>query len=479
MAESDRSRSPPSQRNRSDARGPLPNGPLPGFPRWCGPMGAAVRHLNNMPRPQLNTPWMMQQSGPYAFGPRGMNTSTSPQWPSQPFPPVPPGTPLATLPYPRPPGISTSHYPSTPLCSPTQPCSPGTPSISPSQPRSAASPHGDIHSPSRVNEGFDLNASWQADKDHFDNQKANGLTFPRTIRQSAFTQRLDIEGCDTLTLPVAALLYQQANNNWLRKLAHGREVYLIPTGDIRSCGIHDGVADSASRKRHRFGQSISNYRARQDGKVLDKTANTKYAAQQIIQGWLPARTTDPESQQEITQLRNQLAQLKQQLGTSPAEPSASTGPSPTGPNPAGTAIGRALHGQPVNPPSSTPPAFDPSCLLSVPTTTNQCLLGHTPSTLAIRAYAKWLKELPISDSKRTVLNTNIEKMEKWWERQPSGAVDTVERVAVMMGIPVSLLGKNYDVLNLLRAMTAAISMTNLKAPQLRRKLNPICKPFIR
>ena len=29
----------------------------------------------------------------------------------------------------------------------------------------------------------------------------------------------------------------------------------------------------------------------------------------------------------------------------------------------------------------------------------------------------------------------------------------------MMGIPVSLLGKNYEVLNLLRAMTAAINMT--------------------
>ena len=43
---------------------------------------------------------------------------------------------------------------------------------------------------------------------------------------------------------------------------------------------------------------------------------------------------------------------------------------------------------------------------------------------------------------------------------PSEALETVERVAVMMGIPVSLLGKNYDVLNLLRAMTAAISLTN-------------------
>ena len=40
----------------------------------------------------------------------------------------------------------------------------------------------------------------------------------------------------------------------------------------------------------------------------------------------------------------------------------------------------------------------------------------------------------------------------------------------MMGIPVCLLGKNYVVLNLLRAMTAAISLTNWLAPWLRRKL---------
>ena len=39
-----------------------------------------------------------------------------------------------------------------------------------------------------------------------------------------------------------------------------------------------------------------------------------------------------------------------------------------------------------------------------------------------------------------------------------------------MGIPVSLLGKNYDALNLLRAMTAAISLTSWLAPRLRRKL---------
>ena len=56
---------------------------------------------------------------------------------------------------------------------------------------------------------------------------------------------------------------------------------------------------------------------------------------------------------------------------------------------------------------------------------------------------------------------NIAKTEEWWENQPSEAIDTVTRVAVVMGIPViTLLGKNYDVLNLLKTMTAAISLTN-------------------
>jgi len=120
--------------------------------------------------------------------------------------------------------------------------------------------------------GFDLNPHWQDDKDHkdhYDNQKINGLTFPRSIRQSAFTQKLDIEGCDPLKLPVAALLYQQANNFWLRKLAHGRELYLIPTGDtaavvfmtelltqLRNKGVDlDKVSSSRGQTRRKaFGQ---------------------------------------------------------------------------------------------------------------------------------------------------------------------------------------------------------------------------------
>jgi len=83
-----------------------------------------------------------------------------------------------------------------------------------------------------------------------------------------------------------------------------------------------------------------------------------------------------------------------------------------------------------------------------------------PPTLAGRAFSKWLKDLPLSEPKRKVLMDNIAKTEEWWENQPSEAIDTVTRVAVMMGIPVTLLGKNYDALNLLKTMTAAISLTN-------------------
>ena len=97
--------------------------------------------------------------------------------------------------------------------------------------------------------GFDLNEHWQSDKDYYDNQKINGLTLSRTIRSSAFTQKLDIEGCDPLSLPLAALLYQQANNNWIRKLASGREMYLIPIH--RVTGIYDGTSQAVPNQRYR------------------------------------------------------------------------------------------------------------------------------------------------------------------------------------------------------------------------------------
>jgi hypothetical protein len=79
-----------------------------------------------------------------------------------------------------------------------------------------------------------------------------------------------------------------------------------------------------------------------------------------------------------------------------------------------------------------------------------------PPGLAIRAFNKWLRDLPISEAQRTVLMTNIAKTETWWERQPAEALETVQ----MMGIPVGMLNKNFDASNLIKHLTAAISMTN-------------------
>ena len=160
-----------------------------------------------------------------------------------------------------------------------------------------------------------------------DNQKINGLTFPRSIRQSAFTQTLDVEGCDPLQLPVAALLYQQANNFWL----HGRELYLIPTGDIAAVVFMTALLTQLRNKGVDL-DKVSHCRARQDGKLLDKTNNTKYAAQQIadlIHSWVPTRTADPDTQHELTQLRSQLAQLRQRMGEDTGDPST---PTTTGPS---------------------------------------------------------------------------------------------------------------------------------------------------
>ena len=97
-------------------------------------------------------------------------------WPNPRFPPAPPSSPPPTLAYPFP------TPPSTPPCSPTLPCpptqaaSPSTPSIPSSQPRQAGTPY--TNSPGGHTYGFDPNPHWQEDKDHYDNQKINGLTFP-------------------------------------------------------------------------------------------------------------------------------------------------------------------------------------------------------------------------------------------------------------------------------------------------------------
>ena len=475
MAESDRSRSPVPGRNRADPGAPAQpvRQELPFFPRWCGPMQTAIWQSQRMSRPQsrpqFRPQFNMPQPGPY-FGNPSMSqisASQSGTWPNPRFPPAPPSSPPPTLAYQFP------SRPSTPPCSPTLPCpptqvaSPSTPSIPSSQPRQAGTPYmnspgGHTTADDSRTYGFDPNPHWQEDKDHYDNQKINGLTFPRCIRQSAFTQKLDIEGCDPLKLPVAALLYQQANNFWLRKLAHGREVYLIPTGDIAAVVFMTELLTQLRNKGVDM-DKVASCKARQDGKLLDKTNNTKYAAQQVadlIHGWVPTRTADPDTQHELTQLRSQLAQLRQQLGETTGEPSTPNTTGPSASSPASAPIHAALLRNSQSPAPPAPPGFDPSSLLVASTTVNPWIAQNKPPSLAVRAFNKRLKELNLSEPKKKVLYDNFAKMEEWWEKQPAEALDTIERVAATMGIPVNLMGKNYEALNLLRTMTAGISLTN-------------------
>ena len=240
-----------------------------------------------------------------------------------------------------PPSIPASQQSQPSHCSPTQPCPPTPPhNISPSR-TPTGSPAGSVlgsHSTPQSSTdariyGCDLNEHWQSDKDYYDNQKINGLTLPRTIRSSAFTQKLDIEGCDPLSLSLAALLYQQANNHWIRKLASGRDTYLIPTGDIASVVFMTELLKQFLTRGIDLDR-VAMTKARQDGKLMHKTSNTKYIAQviaQFMQSWIPVKATDPDSQHEITQLRQQVAQLRQRVGDTQSEADPPTSSTPAGP----------------------------------------------------------------------------------------------------------------------------------------------------
>ena len=107
MADSDRSRSPTSTRNRGDQRGQeTPARPgLPFFPRWVAPMQTMVWPSSQMPRPQYRPQCIPQVTG-FRPGPHMMHQSMGSMNPLQQntqsppcFPPTPPSIP-PTLPYP-------------------------------------------------------------------------------------------------------------------------------------------------------------------------------------------------------------------------------------------------------------------------------------------------------------------------------------------------------------------------------------------
>ena len=167
----------------------------------------------------------------------------------------------------------------------------------------------------------------------------------------------------------------------------------------------------------------------------------------------PGSRSDPDSQHEIIQLRRQVAELRQRVGdaSNSAEPPSSSNPS------APSAIPRSVQGTNAPP---APPAFGPQCLLTIPGSPSPWLTSHLPSTLRPATVTAWLNKLNLPQAQKNAIQSNLTKVEARWQNQPSSAVDTIQRVAIMSGVPIALLQKNFDAEQLLRVLTIAISMAN-------------------
>ena len=104
---------------------------------------------------------------------------------------------------------------------------------------------------------------------------------------------MGIEGCDPLALPLSAMLYATADHQSLRRLSHGRELYIIPTSDIASCIFMTKLNQALKRRGVDLHRASQTYCRDQLQQTLDRTTATQKAAEaiaQTIQKWIPLGT---------------------------------------------------------------------------------------------------------------------------------------------------------------------------------------------
>ena len=403
---------PATQPDRSPSRTPRrEHAPAPGasipVPQYRGPVSMATQHFHNRPY-GMSHPWTPPRLPTMTTMPTLPSSPTmpwnyvppSPQTFQQQFPPVPPACP------PPPPPLG----PTTPqrfITTSPKSTSPATPS-----------------SVSQIHKGYPVRPceippmpNWKPDVDYHDTGKANGIDFPATVRSSRFSQYKDIEGMDPLQIPLWKFLYQGLNNTWLRRIAHGRDVFVHPCDNI---GTTVFVAELVQQLKSRNVDldRLAAYRSRQQSTQLQQKEATQAMAREVaqhMQSWLPTSAApDPSSQQRILQLEAQLAELKAngKLQTE-STPSGST---PTAP------IFQALHGQ--APVAST---FSPSSLLVMPGAPNAWLEKNPVPSISQKAYSQWLRDLKLPQPKMDVLERNLEKALEWWNQQPDSANDSLQR----------------------------------------------------
>ena len=264
--------------------------------------------------------------------------------------------PLASTSHQFPPAPPTTRHPMFDPSAHTPP----RPTWTPRSPPSSASPSGH----NSVQHGYvgrpiDIPPveQWKPDVEFHDTNKVNGLDFPSKIRQSRFSSYKDIEGMDPLQVPLWKFLYQGVHNTWLRRIAYGRETFVIPFDNI---GTTVFIAELVSQLRSRNVDldKLATYKSRSAGHCVNQKEATQNMAKeiaQLLQSWLPSHPpADQASQQRILELEAEIAKMKSE--------SANSSPSTSTPTPPSTSpIGRALQGQ-----TAASATFDPAALLVSP-----------------------------------------------------------------------------------------------------------------
>ena len=169
---------------------------------------------------------------------------------------------------------------------------------------------------------------------------------------------------------------------------------------------------------------------------------------QIMQSWLPAPTApDPSSQQRVLDLEAQLAALKGQQPSDASTPgSAPTGSTTQAP------IVQALHGQQA--PAST---FSPQSMLTMRGSPLPWFESRMITSLTDTAYKKWISSLQLPQPKQDVLDKNLAKALEWWNKQPEGANDQIQRVLISFGLHPLKLAKHQNFELMAKVMTVVLT----------------------
>ena len=173
-----------------------------------------------------------------------------------------------------------------------------------------------------------------------------------------------------------------------------------------------------------------------------------------MQSWVPVKATDPDSQHEITQLRQQVAELRQQVGDTPNGTDPPSSSSPAAPFLHIYLPSSGLYQGASAPPA--PPAFEPQCLLTIPGCPNSWLTTHLPNSLRQATVTTWFNKSQSSTGTEEYHPVQHGQSGCMVERPTNLALWTpFQKVAIMTGIPLNLLQKNFDATQLIRVLTIA------------------------